>query len=106
MKVENYTVKWSYFTDFIVQHVEGKPIQRERDITECQILKNDVKDGENPIIAQESIVRLWTDTYCKETARKVSMNKALIFSKLEKDERSKFWEVYRTQTKEPRWSYK
>lgn len=106
MKVGNYTVKWTYDTDFIVQHVGGKAVDKERDITICEIIDNDAQGGEDPIVTRESIARLWEDPYCKETARKVSMDKALTFSTFTKKERSQFWEVYRTQTKNPRWTCK
>jgi hypothetical protein len=111
MKVGKFTVRWTYDTDFIVQHgknAEGAklPVQKERDITTCTIFDDSVKEGENPVVCTGSIARMWSDPYCKDTARKISMDTALMFSPFEKEERAEFWEAYRTQTGTPRWNAK
>jgi hypothetical protein len=109
MKVGNkFTVKWEYDTDYVVRQVNGKSVQVERDITRCTIVNDSAGENENKIISSETIARMWSDPYCKDTARKLSMQKALAFSSevLDKQTRALFWEVYRTQTKVPKWSKK
>lgn len=119
MNVGTYTVKWTYSKDFVVQHRSNKQrketayrkrmglekvsktVQQPRDITLCEIF-----DKEGKMISSESVVRLWSDIYCKDTARKLSMEKALASSELDRKARGTFWEVYRLQTKTPKWNLK
>ena len=102
MNVGKHTVKWIYDTDFIPQYTKGKAVERKREITICAIVVTET----NEIVHQESIAKLWSDAYCKDLARKISMGKTLAFSKFTKEERAEFWEAYRVQTKSPKWSKK
>lgn len=111
MNVGNFTVQWTYDKDFIPQHAKGSTgkkvvTNKRRDLTICTIYDTTVAEGEDPVVSRESIARMWSDLDCRDTARKISMEKALAFSELEKEQRAMFWEVYRTQTKEPRWNNK
>lgn len=102
MNVGKHTVKWIYDTDFIPQHIKGKVVDRQRDITICQIVDSETSE----VITEQSIAKIWSDPYCRDEARKISMSKTLGLSNFTREQRTEFWEVYRTQTKTPKWGKK
>lgn len=94
MKVENYYVKWQYHNK-VVMDKKGKNHDCVR--TECTIVTN-LGNHHSHGNAVCSI----KDTDEKEIGRKVSLTKAIKY--FNKIERAKFWEVYRTMTKVPKWN--
>ena len=85
MKALNYSIKWSY------RHI---PIR-----TYCDIYSNNLPF---PVGHGEASC-YHTDTFCKDTGRKISLAKAMKNAMLSKDKRKALWEAYRNTKKGGRW---
>jgi len=83
-----YTITWQY---------EWKKQQRWRTI--CWIF--DPKS--DPLFYWGESRRMREDVDNKEFAKKKSLERALAKMTISKETRAEIWELYRTQTKQPRW---
>jgi len=70
-----------------------------RSYTHCSIKKEGVETPIGTGIAQLSL----KDTYDKEKGRKITLGRALANAGFTKEEKTVFWEQYRTSSPKPRW---
>lgn len=91
MKIGNFSIKWYYDTVLYPETLT------ESVSTTCRVFNN------NELIAESVVTRYYKDPHCKETARKVSLTRALRNSNLDKAQRAEIWEGYRTKGSVPLW---
>jgi hypothetical protein len=93
MKVNDYYVRWKY---------EEK--SKEEDLHIAEVTTCIILDNTGEVLCTGAAFRNREDGPNKNTGRKISLTRALeAFT--DKKERSKFWEKYRTMTKQVRWKY-
>jgi len=85
MKALDYSIRWSY------RHI---PIS-----TYCDIYKENLPF---PVGSGEAICH-FTDQFCKETGRKISLARAMRNALLTKETRTLIWDEYRNTKKGGRW---
>lgn len=99
MKVNGYRVRWYYEKQEIPVSRNKKEIILQREKTICRISKEDDQS-----IDMSTFVSHHTgDKYNRNTARMNSLRKTMKLFQFSKEERSSFWEAYRSMTPTPRW---